>query len=148
MERAECKTTNGARDVQRRTRRERIYHRRSPDTIIGRASADRAGARPLRHVAKRVDAPGRVGARTRQGEHRPRGWDALPREPPQIVRSSTSGEAPLIVDGFRRVRRGTFTEGAIMERAECKTTNDASRRATPDAQTRPLSTGESETYLD
>src|ERR1700693_1562517 len=31
---------------------------------------------------------------------------------------TTSGEAPLIVDGFRRVRRSTFTEGAIMERAE------------------------------
>src|SRR5271157_6071293 len=30
----------------------------------------------------------------------------------------TSGGAPLIVDGFRRVRRSTFTEGAIMERAE------------------------------
>src|SRR5271165_168018 len=31
---------------------------------------------------------------------------------------TTSGAAPLIVDGFRRVRRSTFTEGAIMERAE------------------------------
>src|SRR5271157_1578633 len=29
---------------------------------------------------------------------------------------TTSGAAPLIVDGFRRVRRSTFTEGAIMER--------------------------------
>ena len=26
----------------------------------------------------------------------------------------------LIVDGFRRVRRSTFTEGAIMERAQYK----------------------------
>src|SRR5208283_2880777 len=31
---------------------------------------------------------------------------------------TTSGAAPLIVDGFRRVRRRTFTEGVIMERAE------------------------------
>src|SRR5271165_3777430 len=29
---------------------------------------------------------------------------------------TTSGGAPLIVDGFRRVRRGTFTGRAIMER--------------------------------
>ena len=44
---------------------------------------------------------------------------------------TTSGAAPLIVDGFRRVRRSTFTEGAIIERAEYKTTNGGSRRATP-----------------
>src|SRR5271166_943337 len=31
---------------------------------------------------------------------------------------TTSGAAPLIVDGFRRVRRSTFTEGAIMEPAQ------------------------------
>src|ERR1700731_1178024 len=31
---------------------------------------------------------------------------------------TTSGAAPLIVDGFRRVRRSTFTEGAIMEKTE------------------------------
>ncbi len=49
---------------------------------------------------------------------------------------TTSGAAPLIVDGFRRVRRSTFTEGAIMERAEYKTTNGGSRRATPDAPER------------
>ena len=55
---------------------------------------------------------------------------------------TTSGAAPLIVDGFRRVRRSTFTGGAIMEGAECnrhsrarvaETAKDASRHATPDA---------------
>ena len=53
---------------------------------------------------------------------------------------TTSGAAPLILDGFRRVRRSTFTEGAIMERAEynrhsrarvAETAKDASRHATP-----------------
>ena len=53
---------------------------------------------------------------------------------------TTSGGAPLIVDGLRRVRRSTFTEGAIMERAEynrhsrarvAETTKGASRHATP-----------------
>ena len=58
---------------------------------------------------------------------------------------TTSGAAPLIVDGFQRVRRSTFTEGAIMERAEynrhsrarvAETAKDASRHATPDAPER------------
>ncbi len=58
---------------------------------------------------------------------------------------TTSGAAPLIVDGFRRVRRSTFTEGAIMERAEynrhsrarmAETAKDASRHSTPDAPER------------
>ena len=49
---------------------------------------------------------------------------------------TTSGAAPLIVDGFRRVRRTTFTEGAIMERAEYKTAKAGSRHATPDAPER------------
>ena len=58
---------------------------------------------------------------------------------------TTSGAAPLIVDGFRRVRRSTFTEGAIMERAQynrhsrarmAETAKDASRHATPDAPER------------
>jgi hypothetical protein len=58
---------------------------------------------------------------------------------------TTSGGAPLIVDGFRRVRRSTFTGGAIMERAEydrhsrarmAETAKDASRHATPDAPER------------
>ena len=58
---------------------------------------------------------------------------------------TTSGAAPLIVDGFRRVRRSTFTEGAIMERAEydrhsrarmAETAKDAPRHATPDAPER------------
>ena len=53
---------------------------------------------------------------------------------------TTSGAAPLIVDGFQRVRRSTFTEGAIMERAEynrhsrarvAETAKDESRYATP-----------------
>src|SRR5271157_6312900 len=52
----------------------------------------------------------------------------------------TSGGAPLIVDGFGRVRRSTFTGGAIMEGAEhnrhsrarvAETAKDASRHATP-----------------
>src|SRR3984893_7907348 len=43
---------------------------------------------------------------------------------------TTSGAAPLIVDGFRRVRRSTFTEGPIMERAEYKTAKDGARHAT------------------
>ncbi len=58
---------------------------------------------------------------------------------------ATSGAAPLIVDGFRRVRRSTFTAGAMMERAEyhrhsrarvAETAKDASRHATPDAPER------------
>src|ERR1700693_6610976 len=58
---------------------------------------------------------------------------------------TTSGEAPLIVDGFRRVRRSTFTEGAIMERAEyhrhsrarmAETAKEASRHPAPDAPER------------
>src|SRR5208337_797231 len=58
---------------------------------------------------------------------------------------TTSGAAPLIVDGFRRVRRSTFTEGAIMERAEyhrhsrarmAETAKDASRPPAPDAPER------------
>src|SRR6202790_4468292 len=58
---------------------------------------------------------------------------------------TTSGAAPLIVDGFRRVRRSTFTEGAIMERAEyhrhsrarmAETAKDASRHPAPDAPER------------
>src|SRR5271167_4621129 len=57
----------------------------------------------------------------------------------------TSGSAPLIVDGFRRVRRSTFTGGATKERAEynrrsrarvAETAKDASRHATPDAPER------------
>ena len=57
----------------------------------------------------------------------------------------TSGAAPLIVDGFRRVRRSTFTEGAIMERTEynrysraraAEMLKGASRHATPDAPER------------
>ena len=58
---------------------------------------------------------------------------------------TTSGAAPLIVAGFRRVRRSTFTEGAIMERAEynrhsrarmAETAKDASRHTAPDAPER------------
>src|SRR5580700_11465251 len=58
---------------------------------------------------------------------------------------TTSGAAPLIVDGFRRVRRSTFTEGAIMERAEyhrhsrarmAETAKDPSRHPAPDAPER------------
>ena len=55
----------------------------------------------------------------------------------------SSVAAPLIVDGFRRVRRSTFTGGAIMERTEYKrysrdragaeTAKDASTHASPDA---------------
>ncbi len=46
----------------------------------------------------------------------------------------------MIVDGFRRIRRSTFTEGAIIERAQyirhsrarvAETAKDASRHATP-----------------
>ena len=57
----------------------------------------------------------------------------------------TSGAAPLIVDGFRRVRRSTFTGGAIVERAEynrhsraprAETAKDASRHTAPDAPER------------
>src|SRR5208337_2559953 len=60
---------------------------------------------------------------------------------------TTSGAAPLIVDGFRRVRRRTFTEGAIMERAEynrhsrarmaetAKTRRDMQRRTRRSAST-------------
>src|SRR5271166_6503417 len=60
---------------------------------------------------------------------------------------TTSGAAPLIVDGFRRVRRSTFTEGAIMERAEynrqsrarmaetAKTRRDMERRTRRSAST-------------
>src|SRR5580692_11457478 len=55
---------------------------------------------------------------------------------------TTSGAAPLIVDGFRRVRPSTFTEGAIMERAKynrhtrgrmAEMAKDGARHATPDA---------------
>ena len=58
---------------------------------------------------------------------------------------TTSGAAPLIVDGFRRVRRSTFTEGATMEGAEyhrhsrarmAETAKDASRHPAPDAPER------------
>jgi hypothetical protein len=48
----------------------------------------------------------------------PRGRDALPQRAAVDCPIMTSGAAPLIVDGFRRVRRSTFTEGAITERAE------------------------------
>src|SRR5580700_10916501 len=50
--------------------------------------------------------------------------------------------ASLIVDGFRRVRRSTFTESAIMERVEyhrhsrarmAETAKNASRHLAPDA---------------
>ena len=52
---------------------------------------------------------------------------------------TTSGAAPLIVDGFGRVGRSTFTGGAIMEGAQsnrhsrarvAETAKDASRHAT------------------
>ena len=58
---------------------------------------------------------------------------------------TTSRAAPLIVDGFRRVRRSTFTGGAIMERAQyhrhsrarmAETAKDASRHPAPDAPER------------
>src|SRR5271165_3074784 len=58
---------------------------------------------------------------------------------------STSGAAPLRVDGFRRVRRSTFTEGAITERAKyhwhsrariAEMAKDGARHATPDAPER------------
>src|SRR5271165_4109722 len=98
------------RDMQRRTRRSvSTPGGAAPDPIIGRAAADRAGARPYRaHVAK-----------TRRN---------VPR---RIARE--------------RVRRCTFTEGAIMERAQynrhsrsrmAETAKDGARHATPDAPER------------
>src|SRR5271166_592283 len=58
---------------------------------------------------------------------------------------TTFGAAPPMVDALRRVRRSTFTEGAIMERAQynqhsrarmAETAKDASRHAAPDAPER------------
>ena len=58
---------------------------------------------------------------------------------------TTSGAAPLIVDGFGRVRPSKFTEGAIMERAQynrhsrarmAEMAKDGARHATPDAPER------------
>ena len=42
--------------------------------------------------------------------------DALPRDPRQDVRWLSSGAAPLIVDAFRRVRRGTSTDVLVDDR--------------------------------
>ena len=58
---------------------------------------------------------------------------------------TTSGAAPLIVDGFRRVRRSTFTAGAIKEKGPIQSAlasvhgrngKRSAKHATPDAPER------------
>ena len=53
-ERASQKRQKTRRDIQRRTRRSAsTIGGAAPDTIIGRAAADRAGARPYRAEARK-----------------------------------------------------------------------------------------------
>src|SRR5271169_5928590 len=82
MERAEynrhsrarmAETAKTRRDLQRRTRRSpSTIGGAAPDTIIGRAAADRAGARPYRATrcedAWKCAAPDRAGARPYQSQ--------------------------------------------------------------------------------
>src|SRR5271166_1947000 len=71
-ERAWQKRRKTGRDMQRRTRRSvSTIGGAAPDTIIGRAAADRAGARPYRATrcenASKCATPDRAGARPYHG---------------------------------------------------------------------------------